>query len=191
MLKHFLSRVAMLAAVAMLSVVQVSCSDDNEPQEPLPTPEVIGMLVTYEAKIDSAMLNFLDVSVEYTDFDNQQVTVPLEGKSWSQSVAFERDKDGLPEYLGIILKIAKKQSPVFESKAAKLESFVDIHSYSIMSDSSVIKNTTIGNIIGQPSKTITISADKLDDYIARVNGIFTKYEVNLQYDEHGKATVKP
>lgn len=58
MLKHFLSRAAMLAAVAMLSVVSVSCSDDEEPQEPLPTPEVIGMMVTYEAQIDLGHAQF-------------------------------------------------------------------------------------------------------------------------------------
>lgn len=188
MLKHFLSRATMLAAVAMLSVVSVSCSDDEEPQEPLPTPEVIGMMVTYEAQIDSAMLNFLDVSVEYTDFDNRQVSAPVEGKTWSKMVAFERDNGGLPEYLGIFLKIAKKQSPVFEGEAARLEGFVDIRSYSIMSDSSVIQNAI--SSVGIPEK-ITFSADKLDDYIERINGIYTDYEVNLQYDEHGKIILNP
>ena len=86
------------------------------------------------------------------------------------------------------MKIAKKQSPVFEGEAARLEGFVDIRSYSIMSDSSVIQNAI--SSVGIPEK-ITFSADKLDDYIERINGIYTDYEVNLQYDEHGKIILNP
>ena len=183
MIKKF-NLLAMIMFMAVLPIAFASCSDNEEGDEPkLPQPEVEGLLVTYSAQIDSAMLDYLDVTVEYTDHDGQTATAKLDGKQWTQSVAFVREKGELPTDLGVELKIAKKQSPEF-GNSVHIEGQVAWEVYTIFSDGTSIKNA-IGS--GSPYESRTFAVDKLDEYIVRKNGVIAyQWAHGIKYDENGK-----
>lgn len=167
--------------MAVLPIAFASCSD-NEDEPQLPQPEVEGMLVNYSAQIDSAMLKYFDVTVEYTSFDGQTVTVPLNGKQWTQAVAFVREKGEMPSDLDVALKIAKKQSPEFEGKSVRIDGCVDLVSSMVYTDGTVTYLTH-----GLKTEKRTIAVDKLDDYIDSKNGVIVHYEVSgITYDENGE-----
>lgn len=171
----------MIMLMAVLPIAFASCSD-NEDEPQLPQPEVEGMLVNYSAQIDSAMLKYFDVTVEYTSFDGQTVTVPLNGKQWTQAVAFVREKGEMPSDLDVALKIAKKQSPEFEGKSVRIDGRVDLVSSMVYTDGTVTYLTH-----GLKTEKRTIAVDKLDDYIDSKNGVIVHYEVSgITYDENGE-----
>lgn len=179
--KKLINRLAMIMLMAVLPIAFASCSD-NEDEPQLPQPEVEGMLVNYSAQIDSAMLKYFDVTVEYTSFDGQTVTVPLNGKQWTQAVAFVREKGEMPSDLDVALKIAKKQSPEFEGKSVRIDGRVDLVSSMVYTDGTVTFLTR-----GLKTEKRTIAVDKLDDYIDSKNGVIVHYEVSgITYDENGE-----
>ena len=181
MFKKGFNRLAMIMLMAVLPIAFASCSD-NEDEPQLPQPEVEGMLVNYSAQIDSAMLKYFDVTVEYTSFDGQTVTVPLNGKQWTQAVAFVREKGEMPSDLDVALKIAKKQSPEFEGKSVRIDGRVDLVSSMVYTDGTVTYLTH-----GLKTEKSTIAVDKLDDYIDSKNGVIVHYEVSgITYDENGE-----
>ncbi len=177
----------MIMSIALLSTSFASCSDENdEPKDP--QPEVQGMLVTYKAQIDPAMLDFLDVTVEYTDYNGQTATATLDGGEWEQSVAFSREKGELPTDLSAVVKIAKKQSPVFTGNSVHIEGKVEFQSYTIMDDETVFHNGF--SSITPVGKNLTIAVDKLDAFIAGSDGIIASHKVsNIKYDENGNVAV--
>lgn len=183
MFKKGFNRLAMIMLMAVLPIAFASCSDNEDGDEPkLPQPEVEGMLVNYSAQIDSAMLKYFDVTVEYTSFDGQTVTVPLNGKQWTQAVAFVREKGEMPSDLDVALKIAKKQSPEFEGKSVRIDGRVDLVSSMVYTDGTVTYLTH-----GLKTEKSTIAVDKLDDYIDSKNGVIVHYEVSgITYDENGE-----
>ena len=181
MFKKGFNRLAMIMLMAVLPIAFASCSD-NEDEPQLPQPEVEGMLVNYSAQIDSAMLKYFDMTVEYTSFDGQTVTVPLNGKQWTQAVAFVREKGEMPSDLDVALKIAKKQSPEFEGKSVRIDGRVDLVSSMVYTDGTVTYLTH-----GLKTEKSTIAVDKLDDYIDSKNGVIVHYEVSgITYDENGE-----
>ena len=179
-----INRLAMIMFMAVLPIAFASCSDDkDEPQTPQ-QPQVIGMLVTYEAQIDSAMLNYLDVTMEYTEHDGQTASIALEDKQITQSVTFKREKGEMPTDLGLELKIAKKQSPVFDGNAVHIKGKVAWQVYTIFSDSTSIKNV-LGS--GSPYESRSFAVDKLDEFIVRKNGVIAyQWAHDIKYDENGE-----
>lgn len=69
---------AMLTAAAVaFSMGLTSCgNDDDEPDYP-PTPLVESYTVKYEVKLGQAYYDFYDLTIEYTDANGQDVTMPL------------------------------------------------------------------------------------------------------------------
>ena len=184
MFKKGFNRLAMIMLMAVLPIAFASCSDNEEGDEPkLPQPEVEGLLVTYSAQIDSAMLDYLDMTVEYIDYHGQTVSIALDDKQWTQAVAFDREKGEMPANLAVRLKMAKKQLPEFEGAGVHIYGKVEMLTYTIFSDGTSKKS----GISGGTYEEMTIPVDKLDVLIDKTGGTFLSYEANdLKYSENGE-----
>ena len=186
MLKNFLDKAAILAAVVMLPLVTISCSDDDEPTpDPTPNKEVIGVLVTYEAQIDEAMLDYMDVQVSYTGLDGQNVTAAVDSSKWTQSLAYSIDKEGLPTSLNATLSATRNATALPESGSIHIYGDMTASLYLIYSDETASEDQLAASFILSLPTDDTVDINDLNDYLTH-NSVLRNFSFGIEYNENNE-----